>query len=85
MGRFSTVCIFAAALGMLSGCAAVNDHNIKVRQGKSSTVIGCAPNDIAVEMTGASTWTATCRKKVFYCQIVPGILDTSATCTPKME
>ena len=63
----------------------MNDHNIQVRQNKTSVVIGCAPKDIALELTGVETWTATCRQKVFYCKIVPGIMDTSAACTPRME
>ena len=70
---------------LLSSCAAVNDHVIKVRQTKTSTVIGCTPNDIAIDMTTPETWTATCRQKVFYCTIVPGVLETTAACTPKME
>jgi len=70
---------------LLSGCAAMDDHNIQVRQNKTSVVIGCAPADIAVELTGVETWTATCRQKVFYCKIVPGVMDTSAACTPRME
>lgn len=71
--------------GLLGGCAAVNEHNVKVRQEKTSVVIGCAPRDIAVEITGTYTWTATCRQKVFYCKIVPGMLDTTAACTPALQ
>jgi hypothetical protein len=85
MGRFSTTCVAAVVAMLLSGCAAMNDHNIQVRQNKTSVVIGCAPKDIAVELTGVETWTATCRQKVFYCKVVPGIIDTSAACTPRME
>jgi hypothetical protein len=74
-----------AVVVLLTGCAAVNDQNVKVRQEKSSAVIGCAPSDIAVEITGTYTWAATCRQKVFHCKIVPGVLDTSATCGPALQ
>lgn len=76
---------YASALVLLSGCASLNEHNISVRQAKTSPVIGCAPNDIAIEITGAQTWTAACRQKTFQCKIVPGVLDTSAICAPTLQ
>lgn len=85
MNKLSKAAAWLLAVPLLSGCAAVNDHVIKVRQTKTSTVIGCAPNDIAIDITTPETWTATCRQKVFYCKIVPGVLETTAACTPKME
>lgn len=74
-----------AATILLSGCAAVDTHNIQVRQNKTSAVIGCAPNDIAIRLTGVDTWSATCRQKEFHCKIVSGVLDTSAACVPALQ
>lgn len=85
MKKINNLFVFATATVLLGGCAAVNEHSVKVRQEKSSAVIGCAPNDIAVDITGTYTWAATCRQKVFHCKIVPGVLDTSATCAPALQ
>jgi hypothetical protein len=83
--RTKKLLIGALVATLLGGCAAVNKHNLQVRQEKTSAVIGCAPRDIAVDITGTYTWTATCHQKVFYCKIVPGMLDTSAACAPVLQ
>ena len=85
MNMTKNLSMCAVIVMLLGGCAAVNEHNATVRQEKTSAVIGCAPKDIAVELTGPATWTATCRQKVFYCKIVPGVLDTTAACTPALQ
>jgi hypothetical protein len=85
MGKTKKLSVGAAVVMLLSGCAAMDAHNVQVRQSKTSAVIGCSPKDIAVEMTGVDTWTATCRQKVFHCKIVPGVLDTSAACAPALH
>jgi PBP1b-binding outer membrane lipoprotein LpoB len=85
MNTTKKLSVCAVVVMLLSGCAAVNEHNVSARKEKTSPVIGCAPKDIAIEITAPVTWTATCRQKVFYCKIVPGMLDTSATCTPALQ
>jgi hypothetical protein len=85
MNKTQLLSACASAVVLLSGCAAMNEHNISARQNKTSAVIGCAPKDISVEMTGIETWTATCRQKIFHCKIVPGVMDTSATCAPALQ
>lgn len=85
MGKTKTLSVAATVVTLLSGCAGMDAHNVQVRQSKTSAVIGCSPKDIAVEITGVDTWTATCQQKVFYCKIVPGVLDTSAACAPALQ
>lgn len=85
MNKIINFPMYAISLLLLSGCAAVDTHNIQVRQNKTSAVIGCAPTDIAIRMTGSDTWSAICRQKEFHCKIVPGVLSTSAACVPALQ
>jgi hypothetical protein len=71
--------IFAAILAvLLAGCAGMPTITGE-RQQVSSAHIGCAPAEIGIVNTGAATWEATCKAKVFYCTVAP-----SAACTAKM-
>lgn len=63
---------------VLAGCAAAPTITAE-RQEIASAHIGCAPAEIGIVNTGASTWEATCKAKTFYCTVSPG-----AACTAKM-
>lgn len=79
MGGMMKVAIFAAVLyGLLAGCAGMPTLSNE-RQQISSAHIGCSPAEIGIVNTGAATWEATCKAKVFYCTVAP-----SAACTAKM-
>lgn len=73
-----SVTLAGALCVILVGCAGMPTLSDE-RQQVSSAHIGCAPAEISIVNTGAATWEATCKAKVFYCTVAP-----SAACTAKM-
>lgn len=73
--------VMAVAVFVLAGCAGVGERIVSdERRSISSGFIGCSPTEIAIVNTGNTTWTATCKGKVFYCTATP-----TAACKAQLE
>lgn len=66
-----TVLAFCMAMALV-GCASMREEGYQQRREVASGHVGCPPDEIAVSAHTSSTWTATCRGRVFYCKVGDG-------------